>query len=651
MGAGSRQWRRRFLLPCLSFLIGICLTVEFSSSSSSSSKLKTVKTEVQTRVRRSDSVDTKVVLTQRHALIETPDISSYAYSPPPAQFILVTSQEGGVGQQENQDHNLATTNQEQDEEHNHQEVAVGEEYTQELQHPKQVEVELQVGEQDVRTPIFSSYGVLPQASMDQKKEQSLSDNHIFNVTSTSVSSGVKVEEGESGKSGEGESLVLLKEDAEVREEEEEVIEEVDSMAKLFKFKPVLMRPVVWKNGGAQSDSELESESNSVTHPPTPFQVGIPLPAFEVADQVSRDDSFAVPPLVPNNGGPSLKCNGLGSDKMAIAVLHNIENPRAGERYDVLRSTWIRHFRNTLMYVKHREGSLGADYLNILKELKSKFPPSKGRGKAGVEWYVMVHDDTYLYGRNLLCYLATYNFERRLILGATHCKGKNFSSSLLSPLSLTIMPGPNFVCKSGGILDTLSHTTTINKQGGGGGGGGGWLGWTSGGSGIVLSAGASVSLQVKSCLKYYRKNWNYKVPAADVVFSCCSRDSHLEKIHNEGFVNGPPGHQECQCQKQGTPLCTLSSSAKHGSHDDVLYRRRLTYHHVRPDLMRLLFAQEVNTLFKREYSYSRLHHASARNESSKSNKKRNRHHGTLGVYDLDDAKVIHVRKKRSKDKGK
>ena len=254
MGAGSRQWRRRFLLPCLSFLIGICLTVEFSSSSSSS-KLKTVKTEVQTRVRRSDSVDTKVVLTQRHALIETPDISSYAYSPPPAQFILVTSQEGGVGQQENQDHNLATTNQEQDEEHNHQEVAVGEEYTQELQHPKQVEVELQVGEQDVRTPIFSSYGVLPQASMDQKKEQSLSDNHIFNVTSTSVSSGVKVEEGESGKSGEGESLMLLKEDAEVREEEEEVIEEVDSMAKLFKFKPVLMRPVVWTPSWNQNQTQ------------------------------------------------------------------------------------------------------------------------------------------------------------------------------------------------------------------------------------------------------------------------------------------------------------------------------------------------------------------------------------------------------------
>ena len=105
------------------------------------------------------------------------------------------------------------------------------------------------------------------------------------------------------------------------------------------------------------------------------------------------------------------------------------------------------------------------------------------------------------------------------------------------------------------------------------GGKDWLGWASGGSGIVVSGKAAKSLNTKGCLGHYSKKWDYRVPAADVVFSCCARDSGVVKVHNAGFVNGKPGFHECQCQDKGLPQCTLGGSALNTN--DPLFRRRLS----------------------------------------------------------------------------
>ncbi|QDZ25360.1 hypothetical protein A3770_17p78780 [Chloropicon primus] len=279
-------------------------------------------------------------------------------------------------------------------------------------------------------------------------------------------------------------------------------------------------------------------------------------------------------------GPALASSGVSTSQVAVAVLHNIDHASAKEIYQSFRLSWIRHFKSTLMYVKHRKGSVGSDYLKIITQLKKKYPRKK--------WYVMVHDDTYVYARNLLSYLASYDEGEPLLLGSTHCSG------------------PNFQCRSGGISEE---------------GAAGWLGWATGGSGIILSSKAASKLQVKSCLKYYARRWDYKVPAADVILSCCAKDSGLQKFHNPGFVNGPPGHHECQCQRKGRPLCTLSGSSL--NRGDPLYRRRLSYHHVSVGMMEDLFVTEMDSL-RGDYGGK-----------------------GVGTFDLDHAKVIHVRKKPAK----
>ena len=368
------------------------------------------------------------------------------------------------------------------------------------------------------------------------------------------------------------------EEMEVQNEEEEEEEEVESMARLthmsFSFEAKIMRPIIITQPSPPQDA-----SDRAGEPPQPSEevemVG------ESRDQgvISEEDEDA-PVELEVRRGPALSSNGLSASDVAIAVLHNIEHQNSREIYATLRKNWIRHFPNTLMYVKHRKGSYKGDYLKILTQLKKNFSPRK------IKWYV--------FAANMLTFLASYDPKTNngLIIGSTHCKGQNFK------------------CKSGAIFDS-------------GGGKGEWLGWTTGGAGIVLSSKAATKLQIKSCLKHYTNTnkWNYTMPAADVIMSCCSKDSGLEKVHNAGFVNGLPGHHECQCQSKGRPLCTLSGNSLRGA-SDALFRRRLTYHHVSTPLMNRLFRLEMTVLGDKKY-----------------NKK-------IGVFDLDDAKVIHVRKAKS-----
>ena len=76
----------------------------------------------------------------------------------------------------------------------------------------------------------------------------------------------------------------------------------------------------------------------------------------------------------------------------------------------------------MMYVKHRQGSLAFDYLNLLKALRKKFP--------GKKWYLMVHDDTFVYGSNLLNLLASYDHNKPLVLGST-VSGQSSADSFAS----------------------------------------------------------------------------------------------------------------------------------------------------------------------------------------------------------------------------
>ena len=95
---------------------------------------------------------------------------------------------------------------------------------------------------------------------------------------------------------------------------------------------------------------------------------------------------------------------------------------------------------------------------------------------------------------------------------------------------------------------------------------------------------------------------------------------MVKLHNAGFVNGLPGHHECQCQSKGLPLCTLSGNAL--SKGDPLIRKRLSYHHVSTEMMTRLSLAETAAM---GHKYTRR----------------------VGVFDLDKAKVIHVRKAKAK----
>ena len=75
----------------------------------------------------------------------------------------------------------------------------------------------------------------------------------------------------------------------------------------------------------------------------------------------------------------------------------------------------------MMYVKHRQGSLAFDYLNLLKAL---------RKNSREKWYLMVHDDTFVYGSNLLNLLASYDHNKPLVLGST-VSGQSSANSFAS----------------------------------------------------------------------------------------------------------------------------------------------------------------------------------------------------------------------------
>ena len=140
----------------------------------------------------------------------------------------------------------------------------------------------------------------------------------------------------------------------------------------------------------------------------------------------------------------------------------------------------------------------------------------------------------MFAHNLLCMLGRQDSTEAVTLGMNHCKG------------------PNFKCKTGGILSPRAQGKAKGGgRGGGRGGGGGrgdWIGWVNGGAGVVVSARVAASLKIAKCARFYKKHWNYQVPAADVVLSCCLKDVGSKLKHVLGFTSGGPGFYECNCEK-------------------------------------------------------------------------------------------------------
>lgn len=213
------------------------------------------------------------------------------------------------------------------------------------------------------------------------------------------------------------------------EEEEEEEEELDSMSALLltignlTFEPKILRPITLggpppppppqqedagaearSNGESVEGGEIAAASITATPPPLPSFDPTPLPLRKRKDL------------------PALAAGGVSAADVAVAVLHNIAQEDARNTYASLRASWIRHFPSTMMYVKHRQGSLAFDYLNLLKALRKKFP--------GKKWYLMVHDDTFVYGSNLLNLLASYDHNKPLVLGST-VSGQSSANSFAS----------------------------------------------------------------------------------------------------------------------------------------------------------------------------------------------------------------------------
>lgn len=72
----------------------------------------------------------------------------------------------------------------------------------------------------------------------------------------------------------------------------------------------------------------------------------------------------------------------------------------------------------------KPGAKAGDYLKILALLKKDYP--------GKSWYILIHDDSYIFVKNLLCDLAKKKEGELHLTGATHCLG------------------PNFKCRAGGV---------------------------------------------------------------------------------------------------------------------------------------------------------------------------------------------------------
>eukprot|EP00899_Mesostigma_viride_P025569 jgi/Mesvir1/6197/Mv00881-RA.2 len=248
-------------------------------------------------------------------------------------------------------------------------------------------------------------------------------------------------------------------------------------------------------------------------------------------------------------------------------LGNQGAPAAGPRdlIEALQRTWLQWMSHAVVFTK-TEGGKRADYLVLLDKLRAAFPKKK--------WYLLVHDDTYIYVRRLLCYLDTLKHHDAVYTGMTHCCG------------------PNFKCSSGPVKGFLGKPGEVPPENRGLGG------WLNGGAGVVLSGALVNRMNLKECQRYYEANWRYDLPATDVVLACCVQDSGGERVHGKGFTAGKPGFAECQCngtpegglpRKGDPPSCSLPANASP--------KLRISWHHVKPADFDELYRKENQELGK------------------------------------------------------
>ncbi|XRB02176.1 hypothetical protein NFJ02_13g15300 [Pycnococcus provasolii] len=164
------------------------------------------------------------------------------------------------------------------------------------------------------------------------------------------------------------------------------------------------------------------------------------------------------------------------------------------------------------------GSRDSDQMVALSALGALYP--------NASYYVAVHDDTYVFVRNLLCELgrlAGMDGMQPVFGGLVHCKGRDF------------------MCARGSRV----------KQALGG--------WPNGGAGILMSRGLlfrelsdkSPGSRLLDCAQLYSDG---DIGGSDVALACCIADQNRRRgssrrvtlVHVPSLTSGVPGSFECQC---------------------------------------------------------------------------------------------------------
>jgi len=213
----------------------------------------------------------------------------------------------------------------------------------------------------------------------------------------------------------------------------------------------------------------------------------------------------------------------------------------------VRASWLRFFPHAAFYLKHA-GAGPLDLLTVLLRLRHRYPDKA--------WYLLTHDDTFVFPYHLLCELRGNSPKDLWYAGAQHClKGLGLDPDLF---------------KCGAEFSPLGS-------------------WINGGAGVVLSKAMVDRMAVDECISRYNHRWRAApLSGADVVMACCAADAvaHVgrekgQPVHLPGFTAGPLGFADCQCDNS----CSLRRSLE-------LYEpwRRVTYHGLMPQTMERLGKQ-------------------------------------------------------------
>eukprot|EP00958_Prasinococcus_capsulatus_P019848 scaffold2514_cov373-Prasinococcus_capsulatus_cf.AAC.9 len=264
------------------------------------------------------------------------------------------------------------------------------------------------------------------------------------------------------------------------------------------------------------------------------------------------------------------------------------HPSFIEQVGALSGSWLKLFKHSMVFTK-KAGARTTDYIVLAAQLQKIYPDKK--------WYIMAHDDSYLFAYNLLCELADKEHKEPIYTGATHCKG------------------PNFACRAGGVkylsqdgkytVKQRGDTTTVLKpQKRFSGGYSGLGGWINGGAGVVLSGALVQQVDFVDCVEHYSKaeNWPYDRPvslslpaqASDVVLACCVADYGGTRLHSAGFTAGRPGFHECQCDNGSGGKAKPGTGPKCSLRKDVM-DRRISYHHLNAGDLTELYRDEQKEL--------------------------------------------------------